>query len=155
MTVSKWSQGREGRAEHLVYLEQGSKDLTKLLCHEKTMIIRGGTRKNSPLGGRAKVDDLVYLIEGGSDYMVAYRCVISKVIESEQLTSEEAVAFVDRFKKELNLTPAQYKRWTNKKFLGVYGLHQFEAIEPFKFKRRRKVYDWIITDNIEEIKDYS
>ncbi|MGX2946018.1 hypothetical protein [Enterococcus alishanensis] len=152
MAVSEWYQNKEGRAEHLVYLNKQGKELEKLLNKEKTMIIRGAAGRKSPLGGRAKIDDLVYFVETGGNQMVTHRGVIKNIIETEKMTPEESAAFVDKHEKELNLSKAQYKRWAGKKFLALYEIDHLEAIEPFKYDRQNNMDDWIITEDINQIK---
>lgn len=46
MAKTEWYEGKEGIAEHLVYLDSKAKELEKLLSNEKTMIIRGANGKN-------------------------------------------------------------------------------------------------------------
>lgn len=152
MAVSEWYKAKEGRAEHLVYLNDKAKELEKLINKEKTMIIRGAAGKKVPLGGRAKVDDIVYFVETGGDMLITHRGIISKVIETEKMTKEESIAFVDKYAKELNLSKDQYKRWAGKKFLAVFEIDKLEAVEPFKYNRESNMDDWIITENIEDIK---
>lgn len=48
--VSSWVEGKEGVAEHLVYLNKEGKELQKLLAGEKNAIIRGAAGRKSPLG---------------------------------------------------------------------------------------------------------
>lgn len=152
MVVSEWYQAREEKAEHLVYLNKKAKELEKLLDKSKTMIIRGAAGKKVPLGGRAKVNDLVYFVETGGDLIVSYRGIISKVIETEKMSKEESTAFVDKYDKELNLSKDQYKRWAGKKFLALYEISDIEEIESFKYRRDSNMDDWIITSTIEDIK---
>lgn len=152
MAVSEWYKAKEGRAEHLVYLNNKAKELEKLINKEKTMIIRGAAGKKVPLGGRAKVDDIVYFVQTGGDMLITHRGIISKVIETEKMTKEESIAFVDKYEKELNLSKDQYKRWAGKKFLAVFEIDKLEAIEPFKYNRENNMDDWIITESIEDIK---
>ena len=85
MRKSEWYEGKNGKAEHLVYLSSEAKELEKLLKSEKTMIIRGAAGKKCPLGGRAKVNDVVYLVETGTGMLITHKGVISKVIESEKM----------------------------------------------------------------------
>lgn len=153
MAVSEWYQAKEGRAEHLVYLNNKAKELEKLINEEKTMIIRGAAGKKVPLGGRAKVDDIVYFVETGGGMLITHRGIISKVIESEKMTKEESISFVDKYEKELNLSKEQYKRWAGKKFLAVFEIDKLEAVEPFKYNRESNMDDWIITDDINKIKE--
>ena len=152
MAKTEWCERKSETAEHLVYLNDKAKELEKLINKEKTMIIRGAAGRKSPLGGRAKVGDIAYFVETGGELMVTHRGIISKVIESEKMTEEESIAFVDKYEKELNLSKDQYKRWAGKKFLAVYEISNLEQIEAFKYNRESNMDDWIITDDINKIK---
>lgn len=152
MTKAEWYEGKEGKAEHLVYLNNKAKELEKLLNKEKTMIIRGAAGKKCPLGGRAKVNDDIYFVETGGDMTVTHKGIISQVVESEKMTTEESIEFIKKYEKELNLSKDQYNRWAGKKFLAVYEISDLEEIEPFKYDREKNMDDWIITDDINKIK---
>ena len=152
MAKTEWYEGKEGKAEHLVYLNSKAKELEKLLNKEKTMIIRGAAGKKCPLGGRAKVNDNIYFVETGGDMTVMYKGIISQVIESEKMTQDESIEFIKKYEKELNLTKDQYDRWAGKKFLAVYEISNLEEITPFKYNREGNMDDWVITDDINKIK---
>ncbi len=152
MRKSEWYEGKNGKAEHLVYLSSEAKELEKLLKSEKTMIIRGAAGKKCPLGGRAKVNDVVYLVETGTGMLITHKGVISKVIESEKMIPSESEMFIKEYEKELNLSKKQYDRWNGKKFLAVYEISDIECIVPFKYNREKNMDDWIITDDINKIK---
>lgn len=152
MARAEWYEGIEGKAEHLVYLNHKAKELEKLINKEKTMIIRGAAGKKSPLGGRAKVGDLVYFVETGGSLMVTHRGVIASVVESEKMTPEESSEFIKKYEKELNLSKDQYTRWNGKKFLAVYEISDLEEIESFEYNRENNMDDWIITDDINKIR---
>jgi len=151
MKTSEWYEGKEGKADHLVYLNSKANELEKLLSGEKTMIIRGAAGKKSPLGGRAKVDDNVYFVQTGGDMTVEYKGVIQNVIESEKMTPEESVEFIKKYEKDLNLSKEQYNRWAGKKYLAVYKITDIEKIKPFKYRRDKNMDDWIITEKISNI----
>ena len=152
MAKAEWYEGKDGKAEHLVYLNDKAKELEKLINKEKTMIIRGAAGKKCPLGGRAKVNDDIYFVETGGDMTVTYKGIISQVIESEKMTPEESEAFIKKYEKELNLSKDQYTRWNGKKFLAVYEISELTEITPFKYNRENNMDDWIITDDINKIK---
>jgi len=152
MAKAEWYEGKEGKAEHLVYLNSKAKELEKLLNKEKTMIIRGAAGKKCPLGGRAKVNDDIYFVETGGDMTVTHKGIISKVIESEKMTPEQSVEFINKYEKELNLSKDQYDRWAGKKFLAVYEISKLEEITPFQYDREKNMDDWIITEDINKIK---
>ena len=149
--VSSWVEGKEGVAEHLVYLNKEGKELQKLLAGEKNAIIRGAAGRKSPLGGRAKVGDRVYFVETGGDLLVTHRGMIENVIETEKMTPEESQQFVEQHQSELNLSKKQMERWAGKKFLAIYRIAELEAIEPFTYQRGKNMDDWVITSSIEEI----
>ena len=152
MAKAEWYEGKKGKAEHVVYLNNKAKELKKLLNKEKTMIIRGAAGKKSPLGGRAKFGDDIYFVETGGDLTVTHKGVISKVIESEKMTPNESVDFVNKYEKELNLSKDQYDRWAGKKYLAVYEISDIVEVEPFQYNREKNMDDWIITDDINKIK---
>jgi len=152
MAKVEWYEGKEGKAEHLVYLNSKAKELEKLLNKEKTMIIRGAAGKKCPLGGRAKVNDDIYFVETGGDMTITHKGIISKVIESEKMTPEESTDFIKKYERELNLSKDQYNRWAGKKFLAVYEISKLEEIPAFKYNRENNMDDWIITDDIKKIK---
>ena len=54
MAKAEWYEGKEGNAEHLVYLNSKAKELEKLLSREKTMLIRGAARKKISVGRPGK-----------------------------------------------------------------------------------------------------
>lgn len=152
MAKTEWYERKNGKAEHLVYLNSKAKELEKLLNKEKTMIIRGAAGKKCPLGGRAKVEDNIYFVETDGDMIVTHKAVISKVIESEKMTPEESETFIKKYEKQLNLSRDQYARWNGKKFLAVYEISNLESITPFQYNRENNMDDWIITDDINKIK---
>ena len=68
------------------------------------------------------------------------------------MTAEESLAFIEKYKTELNLSKDQYERWAGKKNLAVYEIAGLEEIEPFKYNRENNMDDWVITDDINKIK---
>jgi len=152
MARSEWYNGKEGRAEHLVHLDNKAKELKKLLNKEKTMIMRGGAGRKCPLGGRAKVDDIIYFVETRKKLTVTHKGIISKVVESEKMIHEESLLFIEKYEKNLKLTKSQFQKWAGNKYLAVYGISNLEEIEPFRYKRISNTDDWIITDDINKIK---
>lgn len=152
MSKAQWYEKKPGKAQHLVYLDSKANELKKLLSQEKTMIIRGASGRKSPLGGRAAIGDDIFFVETNSNLMVSYKGIITNVIESEKMTEEESIQFIHRFEKELQLSKHQYERWSKKKFLAVYEIGSMIEIPSFQYKREANMDDWIITENIEEVK---
>jgi hypothetical protein len=153
MIKTEWYKGKDCIAEHLVYLDSKAKELEKLLNGEKSMIIRGANGKKCPLGGRAKINDIVYFVESNGSMIVTHKAIISDVIESYNMTLDETKEFIKKYEKKLNLSKAQYDRWSAKKCLAVYEITNIEEIIPFKYNRQRNMDDWVITDDITKLKE--
>ena len=152
MKKVEWYVRKEGKAEHLVYLDDEGKELQKLLNNEKSMIIRGAAGRKSPLGGRAKEGNIVYFVEKGGNMLVTHRAIISEVIEKGKLSHSESTAIIQQYQAELNLSAKQHTRWDGKAYLGLYRIEHIEAIEPFTYHRENNMDNWIITDDINKIK---
>jgi hypothetical protein len=152
MAKAEWYEGKTGVAQHLVYLDSKANELEKLINNEKKMIIRGASGKKSPLGGRAKINDIVYFVETGGNMMVTYKGIITQVVESYKMTPDESLSFIKKYEKELNLSQEQFDRWSVKKCLAVYQIENIESIPPFKYNRQNNMDDWIITDDINKLK---
>jgi hypothetical protein len=153
MAKTEWYNGTDGIAEHLVYLNSKAKELEKLLSGEKTMIIRGANGKKCPLGGRAKINDIVYFVETGGNMMVTHKGIISSLVENYKMTPQESIEFIKKYDKKLNLSKEQYDRWSTKKCLAVYEIANVEEIKPFKYNRQKNMDDWIITDDINKLRE--
>ncbi|OJU08766.1 MAG: hypothetical protein BGN88_02845 [Clostridiales bacterium 43-6] len=152
MSQSTWYQKRDNHADHVVYLDKKAKELQKMIDHQKTMIIRGAAGKKVPLGGRVKQDDILYFVETGSELLITHRALVKQVIETNSMTETESIAFVEKYQNELKLAPHQLIRWAGKKYLCLIEIHQLEPIEPFHYRREKNMDDWIIVDDIRDIK---
>lgn len=151
--AASWYEAKEGRAEHLVYLDKKVQELEKLLAGSKVAIIRGAAGKKVPLGGRVKVSDVLYFVETGGDFMVKYKASVKSVLETDRMTPEASVSFVDQHQEKLQLTNDQKKRWAGKKFLCMIEIEDLSEITPFKYRRESNMDDWVITDDIRKIRD--
>ena len=152
MAKTSWYQARNGVAEHLVYLNHKADELQKFIDKKKSMIIRGANGKKCPLGGRAKINDIVYFVETGGGMMVTHRAIISNVVEKYKMSPDESAEFIKQYEKELNLSEEQYERWSTKKCLAVYEIANLEKISPFKYNRENNMDDWVITDDINKLR---
>lgn len=153
MEKAEWYMSRDGHSDHLVYLDKKASELEKLLTNKKVAIIRGAAGKKVPLGGRVKINDTIYFVETGTSLMVVARANVKQVIETPKMTPEEASAFLNEYSTQLNLSSAQYDRWSSKKYLCIVFIDDITEIEPFKYQRLKNMDDWIITDDINKIKE--
>ncbi len=135
--VSSWVEGKEGVAEHLVYLNKEGKELQKLLAGEKNAIIRGAAGRKSPLGGRAKVGDRVYFVETGGDLLVTHRGMIENVIETEKMTPEESQQFVEQHQSELNLSKNKWSVGQERNFWPFIELLNWKRLNLLRINEGR------------------
>lgn len=137
--------------EHLVYCDTKAKVLQKLLEGTKTLIIRGAAGRKCP-HGRVFEGETVYFVENTGDGIIKAKATVSSVFNSEKMTEEESKALVESKQDELNLSPAQMKRWAGKKVLCLVGVSNVEKIEePMVYDRKKNMDDWIIVEKIEYI----
>ena len=128
--------------------------MTKARAHafsgEQTMVIRGAAGRKLP-HGRVAINDTVYLLENDGSGVYAQKASIS-VVNSEKLSSEESERIIVENMKQLKLTEAQKKRWIGKRYLCLVGLNDIHETEPFSYVREKNKDDWIIVENIDDIK---
>gem|GEM_PF-320240 len=148
---SNEASNQSGLTDVMEFKYNEGKELEELINGEKSMIIRGSAGKKSPLGGRAKENDILYFVEKGGNMEITHRGLLTKVIEKYKMTPEESTEFIEGFGQELNLSEKQKTRWYGKKCIGLYEVSHLEKIEPFYYDREKNMDDWIITDNLEDI----
>ncbi len=95
---------REGRMDHVAYLDAKAKELQKLLQEGKSMIIRGATGRKMPYG-RVEPGDRLYFIENDGSGLVKAKAEVVSVLNSEKLSKEESEALVESNQAQLQLNP--------------------------------------------------
>ena len=102
--------------------------------------------------GRVVIDDTVYLLENDGSGTIRAKGIVSSVFHSEKLTMEESERIIEESMAQLKLTDAQKKRWIGKRYLCLIGLNDIHETEPFSYVREKNKDDWIIVENIDDIK---
>ncbi|MHA2090020.1 MAG: hypothetical protein ACW98K_04105, partial [Candidatus Kariarchaeaceae archaeon] len=79
--------------------------------------------------------------------------IVNNVINSEKMTKEDSVSFVENYRNALDLSKQQYKRWAGKRYLVLISFSDFEQLENTKIDRSEynTMDDWIPLDSISEI----
>lgn len=131
---------------HLVYCDDKSKELAKILAGEKTMIIRGAAGRKIP-HSRVFAGDTLYFMEKGSLQISASATVVA-VENFVKLTDTQIDQIIFDRQPQLQLTPAQQERW-HKKCLCLVAFDQVKPITPpLPFDHQNNMDDWIILDKI-------
>lgn len=137
--------------EHIAYCDKKSNELENLLNASKTMLIRGAAGRKLP-HGRVARGETVYLLDNDGSGNIRAKGIVSQVFHSDKLTKEESEQIINENMEKLKLTPAQRNRWIGKRYLCLVDLMDVIEIEPFSYVREKNMDDWIIIENIEDIK---
>ena len=133
---------------HLVYCDDKSKELAKILDGSKTMIIRGAAGRKIP-HSRVFKDEILYFMEKGSKKITA-KATVSDVQNHVKLTDDEITKIIEDNNNKLQLTEKQRERW-HKKCLCLVEFYEAEEITPLDFEHQGNMDDWLIIDKIEDV----
>ncbi|MGN1182248.1 MAG: hypothetical protein ACI4SR_04505 [Faecalibacillus sp.] len=133
---------------HLVYCDNQSKELTKILDGRKTMIIRGAAGRKIP-HSRVFKEDVLYFMEKGTKKITA-KAIVSDVQNFVKLSDEEITKTIEDHNNQLQLTDKQKERW-HKKCLCLVEFTHVESIEPLDFDHQGNMDDWLIIEKIEDV----
>lgn len=133
---------------HLVYCDDKSKELNKILDGSKTMVIRGAAGRKIP-HSRVFAGEELYFMEKGSKKITA-KAVVKDVQNFVKLSDDEITRTIDGNNDKLQLTDKQKERW-HKKCLCLVEFDNVETIEPLDFDHQGNMDDWLIIDKIEDV----
>lgn len=133
---------------HLVYCDDKSKELAKILDGSKTMIIRGAAGRKIP-HSRVFKDEILYFMEKGSKKITA-KATVSDVQNYVKLRDDEIIKIIEDNNNKLQLTEKQRERW-HKKCLCLVEFYEAEEITPLDFEHQGNMDDWLIIDKIEDV----
>jgi hypothetical protein len=138
--------------DHVVYVDYKAKELQRLLDGEKNMIIRGANGRKLPYD-RVHPGDCLYLINNNAAGEAKAKAVVKNVIQTHKMVPEESALTLAMYQPNLQLTDAQIKRWSGKKFLIFIELHQIEAISPILIDKSNygNMDDWLPVEEIQSV----
>ena len=134
--------------EHLVYCDNKSKELDKIIDGTKTMIIRGAAGRKIP-HSRVFNDEILYFMEKGTK-KINVKAKVKNVLNYVKLTDEEINKIIDENNNLLNLTDEQKTRW-HKKCLCLIEFEDVEEITPLEFDHQSNMDDWLILNSIKDV----
>lgn len=133
---------------HLVYCDDKSKELSKILDSSKTMIIRGAAGRKIP-HSRVFKDEVLYFMEKGTKKITA-KAIVTDVQNFVKLSDEEITKVIEDNNNKLQLTEKQKERW-HKKCLCLVEFNNVEEISPLEFDHQKNMDDWLIINKIEDV----
>lgn len=139
--------------DHVVYVDAKEKELDKMLCGEKSMIIRGAAGRKLPYG-RVEASDVLWFIENKGDGLVKGKAIVKSVYNSEKLTEQESEKTILDRQEQLRLTPNQIKRWAGKRYLVLIEIEKAQQLEPFAIDRSEygNMDDWLPVGDIGRVR---
>lgn len=138
--------------DHVVYLDAKAHEMEKLCNGSKTMIIRGAAGRKMPYG-RVSEGDVLYFINNNAEGLVKAKAIVDSVFNSEKMNAEESIALVNKHQEMLQLSRAQYKKWTKKRYIVLIGLKEIEEIEAFSVDKSDygNMDDWLPVEDIASV----
>lgn len=133
---------------HLVYCDDKSKELIKILDGGKTMVIRGAAGRKIP-HSRVFPGEELYFMEKGSKKITA-KATVKDVQNFVKLADAEITKTIENNNSKLQLTDKQKERW-HKKCLCLVEFENVEAIEPLDFDHQGNMDDWLIIEKIADV----
>ena len=133
---------------HLVYCDDKSKEVNKILDGSKTMVIRGAAGRKIP-HSRVFPEETLYFMKKGSKKITA-KAIVKDVQNFVKLSDEEITKTIDGNNDKLQLTDKQKERW-HKKCLCLVEFKDVEEIAPLDFDHQGNMDDWLIIDKIEDV----
>jgi hypothetical protein len=138
--------------DHVVYVDAKEDELGKLLAGNKRMIIRGATGRKLP-HGRVQPGDRLFFIQNNGEGLVRAQASVISVFNSEKLSEEESCQVVEDHQADLQLTPAQIKRWAGKRFLVLVKVGEVTQLAAFAIERSAfgSMDDWLPVGDIKSV----
>jgi hypothetical protein len=139
--------------DHVVYLDAKAGELEKLLSEGKTAIIRGAAGRKMPYG-RVQEGDMLYFLENDGSGQIKARATVASVFNSDKMDPESSAALVEHHQQNLQLSPAQTKRWAGKRYIVLIEVSNPEVLEPFLIDKSDfgNMDDWLLVGEIGRVR---
>lgn len=139
--------------DHVVYVDAKANELEKILSGEKSIILRGAAGRKLPYG-RVEVGDIFYFIRNNSEGLIQAKAQVDNVYNSEKMDKGTSAALIEEHLENLQLSPAQLKRWSGKRYLVLITITNPEAVTPFGIDKSEfgNMDDWLPVGDIDSVR---
>ncbi|MCD4753287.1 MAG: hypothetical protein K8R40_09470 [Anaerolineaceae bacterium] len=139
--------------DHVVYVDAKANELEKILSGEKSIILRGAAGRKLPYG-RVEVGDILYFIRNNSEGLIQAKAQVDNVYNSEKMDKGTSAALIEEHLENLQLSPAQLKRWSGKRYLVLITITNPEAVTPFGIDKSEfgNMDDWLPVGDIDSVR---
>ncbi len=148
--------------DHIVYVDAKENDLERLFSGDFPggALVINRAHRVIQLGTIRAVEqvgpDVLHVVftRNNGEGMVRACASVLEVQNLGPLSEELANKILDQYQKQLNLTPAQQKRWRGKRFLVLIHIGTVQALDAFPFDRSGygNMDDWLPVGNIQAVK---
>lgn len=134
--------------DHVVYLDNKSRELENLIKGNKSMIVRGATGRKIP-HGRVNEGDVLYFINNNCEGEVNAKAVVATVYNTDRLSLEESFETIIRHQDKLQLPDKQFEKWAGKRYLVLIGVS--DIMEAFRIDKSNftNMDDWLPVGKID------
>ncbi len=140
--------------DHIVYLDKPAGALEAMRHGKKTMVGRAFNGRRSPYG-KVRPGDMLYFTENDGKQIIYGRGKVTVAYDSPKLTHDDSVAMLEKHRRALWLSEAQFLRMAGKRYLVLVTVDGFQEVPHFRFSRRdfHTLDDWILVDDVEKARD--
>lgn len=139
--------------DHIVYVDEKSGVLEKLLDGSKRMLIRDGHDHKPPYRDVRAGDDIYFIPNNASDKVRAMARV-KEVLDTEKLSLTDSQALLHKHKAALQLNDAQLWEWAGLECAVLVAVENVQPVSPFQIDRSHFGHfdDWLVVDSIDAIR---
>ena len=135
---------------NIVICDNKTNELNKIINNERTILLRGSASRRIP-NSRIFVNDELYFLEKGKNKSF-YHATVTNADSYSRLTEIEIDKIFEKYKDKLNLIDYEEKKW-KKKCLCVIEFNNLEKIEGLDIPHYTALEDWIMINDLEELKN--
>lgn len=134
---------------HIVICDNKYNELEKIINGERKVLLRGSVSRRIP-HSRIFVNDELYFVLKGSNEALYHAHVVNAESYS-RLTEIEIDRIFKNYSDRLNLCEQETNKW-KKKNLCIIEFDNLESIEPLNIGNYTPLDDWIMVNDLSELK---
>lgn len=137
--------------DHICYIDTSNSEYLRIRQKVVNLLIRGSVKKKVPYK-KVFAGDVIYFALKSRRNLLLSRCIVKSVIDSERLDKSKSIDFIKKFRKDLMLSPTEFKKYSSKNYLTVIKIEDFQEFNPFVFNPRyyEEYNDWTLAGKIKE-----
>ncbi|MFN8443564.1 MAG: hypothetical protein U0175_22490 [Caldilineaceae bacterium] len=141
---------------HIVYIDEKTDTLAKLLDGSKRMLIYDGEAHKPPYRD-VKVGDTIYFIPNNASDKVHATARVRYIFNTEKLSITESQLLLHSYQDALQLNDAEIWEWAGLDCAVVVEVEEVQAVTPFPIKRSDLGHfdNWFVLDSAELLKTHA